>query len=344
MGKMDKINLIVVDSDRTEGEDFTKGVEAATHKDWKLLVKNNNNRNNALTNLIRYVKYAVVPLGLFFKRNKFNSIITWQQFYGLFFAFYCKLFRVKKNNKLFVMTFIYKEKKGLIGRIYRRFFDYVVHSEYIDGFSCVATVECQNYSRIFDLPIEKFHYVQWGLADYAKEYDTTVDESRFVFSAGRSNRDWPFVFEALGNSLYRGKMICAEGNYRGKYDNLEVLVNISDDEYYTQLAKSFCVLISIKDCSISAGQITLIQAMQFGKPVILTQSDGLTNDYVVDGFNGLIVEKDKDAVLNALKRLYEDSVLYSALSENGRKMYEEKFSNFRLGKDIGNIVRNILND
>lgn len=335
---MDKISLIVVDSDYIEGEDFTKGVEAATHKDWKLLVKNNNNRNNALTNLVRYAKYAVVPLGLFLNRNKYDSIIAWQQFYGLFFAFYCKLFKVKKNNKLFVMTFIYKEKKGLLGKLYRRFFDYVVHSEFIDGFSCVTTVECQNYSRIFELPIEKFHYVQWGLADYAKKYEITVDESRFVFSAGRSNRDWPFVFEALGNSLYHGKMICAEGNYRGKYDNLEVLVNISDDEYYTQLAKSFCVLISVKDCSISAGQITLIQAMQFGKPVIMTQSDGLTNDYVVDGFNGLIVEKNKEAVLHALKRLYEDSILYSTLSENGRRMYEESFSNYRLGKDIGAIT------
>lgn len=338
---MEKINLVVVDSNRTEGEDFVKGVEDLSHKDWKLLVKNSNNRKNAFTNLIRYVKYALVPFGLFIKRNKYDSIITWQQFYGLFFAFYCKLFHVKKSNNLFVMTFIYKEKKGLLGKLYRRFFNYVVHSEYIDGFSCVATVECQNYSRIFNLPIEKFHYVQWGLADYAKKYDTTVDERRFVFSAGRSNRDWPFVFETLGNSLYSGKMICAEGNYKGKYDNLEVLVNISDDEYYTQLAKSFCVLISIKDCSISAGQITLIQAMQFGKPVILTQSDGLTNDYVVDGFNGLIVEKDKDAVLNALKRLYEDPILYSTLSENGRKMYEERFSNLRLGRDIGEIVKRL---
>lgn len=331
-------NIIVMDSNELEGAEFSRGVSESTGESWKVIVKNCNDRSTKLSNIIRYIKYAVIPFGLFLQRNQYDQIIAWQQFFGLFFAFYCKLFRVKKVNKLIVMTFIYKEKRGVVGRLYRKFFDYVVHSEYIDGFTCVANVECENYSRIFDVPLKKFTYVQWGLPDYSAKYDTSVNQG-YIFSAGRSNRDWPFTFAALGNSPYQGKMVCSEGNYSGKYTNLEVLSNISDEEYYHTLAEAACVVISIKDCSISAGQITLIQAMQFGKPVILTQSDGLTNDYVVNGENGIIVEKDKEALLSAIEILLSNEELYNKLARNGKMLYKEKYSNYRLGKDVGNIAK-----
>lgn len=337
-----KHNIIIIDSNEKEGNDFKEGVKYATGQDWTLVVKNSNNRSNKIANFIRYIKYALVPLGIFLRRNKYDCIITWQQFYGLFFSFYCRLFHVEKKNKLLVMTFIYKEKNGIIGKIYKKFFDCVVSSPYIDGYTCVANIECENYSRIFNLPRDKFKYVQWGLADFSKEYK--IKKREYIFSAGRSNRDWAFIFDALGNTKYSGKMICSEGNYKGKFSNLDVFSNISDEEYYKILAQSYCVIISIKDCSISAGQITLIQAMQFGKPVILTQSDGLTNDYVVNEENGLIVGKDKKELLAAIGRLYEDDTLYRRLSQNGRKLFEERFSNYRLGKDVGTIMRNIEDD
>ena len=335
-------NIIIIDSNEKEGKDFKNGVTAATGQDWTLLVKNSNDRSSKFANFIRYMKYALVPLGVFFRRKKYDSIITWQQFYGLFFAFYCRLFRVKKINTLIVMTFIYKEKKGICGKLYRSFFDYVVRSKYIDRYTCVTNVECENYSRIFKLPKEKFEYVQWGLADFSSDYKITSGE--YIFSAGRSNRDWPFIFSSLGNTQYKGIMICSEGDYKGKYSNLEVLSNISDEEYYNILSQAYCVIISIKDCNISAGQITLIQAMQFGKPVILTQSDGLTNDYVINEENGLIVQKNKASLKDAIDRIYKDKKLYEKLSINGRKLYEDKFSNYRLGNDVGSIMRNVKND
>lgn len=338
---MAKRNIILIDSNETEGVDFKLGIEKVTGQKWTLVVKNSNDRSSKFANLIRYIKYATVPFDVFLRRKNYDDIITWQQFYGLFFAFYCKLFHVKKSNRLLVMTFIYKDKKGMIGRLYKKFFDYVVHSQYIDAYTCVANIECENYSRIFGLPRDKFNYVQWGLPDFSQKYETT--KGKYIFSAGRSNRDWEFVFEALGNSKYSGTMICSEENYAGKYSNLGVLSNISDEDYYRILSQTYCVVISIKDCSISAGQITLIQAMQFGKPVILTQSDGLTNDYVVNEENGLIVEKNKESLLAAIDRLYLDPDLYKRLSENGRRLFEEKFSNFRMGKDIGSIVMEIGN-
>ena len=126
--------------------------------------------------------------------------------------------------------------------------------------------------------------------------------------------------------------------YQNRFNNMNIFEKISDDEYYSLLAKSYCVFISIKDVTISAGQITLLQAMQFGKPVILTQSEGLTNDYVVNGENGIIVKKEKQEVLNALNRLYTDESFYKKLSINARKSYENSFSSYRMGREFGELL------
>lgn len=333
-------NVVIIDSNEQEGRDFITGLKNATDENWELIIKKCNDRSSKFMNAVRYMKYAIVPLRIFLFRKHYDRIVAWQQFYGLFFAFYCRLFHVKKENMLLVMTFIYKEKKGYVGKLYKRFFDYVVKSKYIDGFTCVAKIECENYSKVFNEPLERFHYVQWGLRDFSKEYNTAPAKERYVFSAGRSNRDWDFTFSALGDAPFAAKFVCSEFKQR-TYNNIEVFANIKDDEYYRILGGASCVFISTKNIGISAGQITLIQAMQFGKPVILTRSDGLTNDYVIDGYNGIVINKNKEELLGALTTLYSDKQLYDRLSRNGRRLYEEKYSNYRLGGDIGAIIRRI---
>ena len=133
----------------------------------------------------------------------------------------------------------------------------------------------------------------------------------------------------------------ADKDYQKRFNNMKVLSNILDEEYYSVLSKAFCVLLSIKEANVGAGQITLIQAMQFGKPLIVTKADGLSKDYVVHGENGLIVEKDKEAVLQALEMLYVDDELYKKLTTNARKAYETYFSCYRMGAKLGEIVREL---
>ena len=65
-----KQNIILIDSNETEGLDFKKGVEEATEKKWQLIVKNSNNRSSKLSNLVRYCKYAVVPFFVFLKKRE----------------------------------------------------------------------------------------------------------------------------------------------------------------------------------------------------------------------------------------------------------------------------------
>lgn len=339
MKKKNVINAVVVDNSLEDVREFVEGLEAFDKRKWDVLVHTSNDRSGKLLNAIRYFKYFFVGGKLFFTRSRYNTVITYQQFYGLIFAMLCRIFRVKKRFVLIIMSVVYKDKQGkLLHRLYKKFYEYAIESKYIDAIVCATTNDVEKYSSIFNIPKEKLPYIRWGVRDHSSAHQCSGNVEKYIFSAGKSNRDWEFVFAALGQSKYNAVIVGAESNYKDRFDNMTVLSKIPDTEYYDVLANSYCVFLSLKDTTVAAGQITLIQAMQFGKPLIVTEAEGLTNDYVINGENGLIVEKDKSAVLSAIERLYTDEGLYRKISINARKTYETDLSSYRMGIEIGRML------
>lgn len=129
--------------------------------------------------LLRYILFFLFPLLIVIKRRKYEKIVTWQQFYGLNYAFWCRLFHLPKVNDLTVMTFIYARKQGRIGRIYHRYMTYIVKSKYIDRFIVFSPKEAAYYSECFDEPIERFVSIPLG-----------VDPERKQDSDNPRNKKW----------------------------------------------------------------------------------------------------------------------------------------------------------
>ena len=97
------------------------------------------------------------------------------------------------------------------------------------------------------------------------------------------------------------------------------------------------MIISIDNCNLAGGEITIINAMQFGKPVILIQ-DNPHNDYVFEGISGFVVPKNKDKILEAANKLINDHKLRNKMAQNARKYYEDNFSIYSVGKKIGELT------
>jgi glycosyltransferase involved in cell wall biosynthesis len=75
-----------------------------------------------------------------------------------------------------------------------------------------------------------------------------------------------------------------------------------------------------------SGQVTVIESMMRGVPMIATACAG-TNDYVVDGVDGLLVApKNVASMVSALRTVWEDAALRGALSRNARQASLDKFS------------------
>ena len=95
--------------------------------EWIVKEKSTNRLcGGALLNVVRYLWYFLFPLQIVAQRHEYDKIIGWQQFYALNYAFFCRLFALKKVNDVTVMTFIYRRKKGLIGNLYHRYMNYII--------------------------------------------------------------------------------------------------------------------------------------------------------------------------------------------------------------------------
>lgn len=334
-----KRNIVIIDSSKDEGVEFIQGLKDQTGEDWDLVVETSNDRRTKAKEMLRYFKYFWVPFRTFVNRKKYKNIIAWQQFYGIMFAFYCRLFHVRKVNNLIVMSFIYKRKTGFKGKLYKWLINYVVTSKYVDSFTSVASIQCEKFAKEFNVPKDKFEFIPWGITDLAPSYKKLIKkESPYFFCAGRSNRDWDIVFKSFGNTDIPCKFIYSDKSYLDKYRNIEIRSNVPDEEYFDLSINSYCVIISIDNCNLAGGEITIINAMQFGKPVILIQ-DNPHNDYVFEGITGFVVPKNKKEILEIANKLINDHELRDVLAHNARKYYEDRFSIYSVGRGIGRIVR-----
>ena len=112
-------NVILTDGEIDELIDFKKGIQEETKLSWIIESTISNwGRTNFWLKIKRYLVYFYVPFKVFLHRKDYNMIIGWQQFYALILAFYCRFFNVKKDFFIYVINFTYKDKKGILGKIY----------------------------------------------------------------------------------------------------------------------------------------------------------------------------------------------------------------------------------
>ncbi len=327
-------NVILLDSAPRKEWNFLPLLEKETGLKWEIRHIDSHFSDPGWK---KKLKFFLFPAQLFLKREGINMILSFQQFYGLIFALYCRLFRVKKKNTLVVATFIYRPKKGLVGKLYFRFMKGMVQSPYIDRIICFSKSEPEYYRTLFDVKEGLFTYVPFAIGDAAPEFQKGgVREEGYILSAGKSNRDYDFLTEALADTPYPVRILSDAYKREGISGNIKIYGNVFGREYLEMLAGCYCVVVPLADVHISAGQFVFLQAMMFGKPVIVTESETV-RDYIQDGSSGLVIKKEKACLLDALKRLYGDPELYRTISVTGRKRYEEQYSLNRMAEKIGGL-------
>ena len=335
-----KKNVALFDSTAKQAEAFIQGLEAATQEEWEALVlRANQGRKNKLVNFLRYVKYFTFPFVVFLNRKKYNHIIGWQAFYGLLFAFYCRVFRVKKVNTLLIKNLVYKPKKGWIGKLYFAFMRYIITSDYVDIIVCSSERYCTYCAETFGVPKDKFCFVPFGVNDFTNRVEPNPSAAcDYILALGRSNRDWDFLIDGLKDCTYPVKIVCDELKRNDLPEHIRIYNNVWHDDAYRFVRDCRCVIIPIKDGDIVAGETVLIQAMSFSKPIIITKPSCLADDYVTDGENGLVVPKEKQALLAAVRKLMEDQTFYQKLAVSCRKTYEDKHSLYSFGVNVGIVL------
>ena len=333
---IDKKNIVLVDFDMDEKWSFLKTLESVTHDRWKVKGHATNYPNGNFSNFLRLFWYFFFPLAILIRRKQYAKVIGWQQFYGLNFAFWSRLFGLKKVNDLTVMTFIYKKKGGLKGKLYHKYMSYIVTSKYIDRFICFAKEECHYYSDIFGIDESKFIYVPLG---HPMATDIQIADDGYIFSTGRSNRDYDFLVNSLINTNF--KLIIACDTYHASHgiaENINVLNDCHGNDMLNLMAKCHCVVVPLKNLKVSSGQLVVLQAMSLGKPVICTDADGI-RDYVINGSTGFLIDNVEKQLLAVLDDLYVDTKKYTELSNNAKECYLSHFTENAMYERIANTQK-----
>lgn len=333
-GKISTKNIILLDILPTDNWTFKDDLIHHTKQFWQLLYWNN---GLELSTINRYCGYIVHSWSIFINRQFFNTIIAWQQFYGLFFAFYSRLFKIKKRNKLIIMTFIYKEKKGLFGIIYYNFIKYCVCSKYIDYILCFSKKEVIHYKNIFSESSNKFYAINLGIEKIdVDNLECFSDKETYYISAGRSNRDYDTLFKIYHNPN-KLLVICDGLSSPKNNKNIIVLHKTYNNDYLKLLKNAEAVIIFLDNINISSGQLVILQAMQLKVPIIISKSNAL-QEYIIHNKNALVINKNNIELNNALKKIKENKTLRNSLIENGYKMWKENFSMTALANQVSKFV------
>jgi glycosyltransferase involved in cell wall biosynthesis len=96
--------------------------------------------------------------------------------------------------------------------------------------------------------------------------------------------------------------------------------SVDDDELDRLYRSSFCV---VAPALLEDYGLTVIEAMQYGRPVIVCRDGGHLTEFIVDGVNGLVVEATGLAIAEGVRRLRSDPDLATALGRAGRITFEQ---------------------
>ncbi len=330
-------HLVLNDNSGDGLDDFISGLEAETGFSWHLANWiANQPRTGLMSEVKRYMRYIFKPFKLV-TNSHIESIVAWQQFYGVSYAFWNRLFRSRKKSQLTIMTFIYKQKQGLAGKLFHFFVNYAISSPYVDTIICTTSSECEKYRRAFPDAAHKFVFTPISVVDAAKgRVGSSSPEPNSVIAAGRSNRDYDFLIEELGGTDYKVEIIDDSFSSRREVpSNIRLISNLHGEKYLDHLANCWACVIPIDDPTVGSGQSVLLQAWALGRPVLCTRCEVLEGDYVHAGVDALVVDKKPGAMRQALDELRSDSALWESLSKTGRQQMEASHSLRALGEFVG---------
>lgn len=141
----------------------------------------------------------------------------------------------------------------------------------------------------------------------------------FAVAMGSANRDYPTLIESARISGIPLTIVAAPRLFDGIAlpANVTRLSGLSPEECWRLAQRARISIVPLASVDEASGQITVVEAMRMGRPLIATRSAG-TVDYVVDGENGLLIPpSDPVALAMAMQKLWDDAALREQIGAAG---------------------------
>ncbi len=198
-------------------------------------------------------------------------------------------------------------------------------------------VNLKRFEQSFDIQKEKeilgiktpYAVVMVAIFSALKDYDLFVEIAKKI---GEMRDDVTFVGVGNGVDFHRIQQrikdekinnICLPG-YK---NNVESIIAASD--------------IGLL-CTYSEGiSNSIIEYMGLSKPVITTDLTGGSNEIVVHGETGYIIDRNAEEIVNSINSLLDNKELRDSMGAKGRQIIADKFSIDRMGKEFESVYNEV---
>lgn len=184
-----------------------------------------------------------------------------------------------------------------------------------------SRAEVTSYSRWLRLPASRFLYVPLTAEVPEVRWHDELDRTPYAIALGTANRDYRSLFAALAQTGYPAIVVSGPSAVEGLEvpANVQVRSGLSLAQCHKLVSHARVQVIPIADVHAPSGQVTLIEGMMIGCPLIVTRCAG-TEDYLDDGAEGVMVPPgDVAALAAALQQLWDDAPQRTRLSAAARE-------------------------
>lgn len=205
--------------------------------------------------------------------------------------------------------------------------------------------DTSEYEKIYGIPPSKCVFVPFKVNYWEKmslEGELPGTEE-YVFTAGRSYRDFPTFIDAMRRVDYPGLLLYEEAALlkRSATDvdlsnlprNLIAAKNEGEQSWVEYIRRAKIVVVPLLPSTMYAPGLSLyLMAMAMGKCVIVTE--GLATRGMLQDEAVIVAPKDPGALAAAIVRVWSDDELRHATAESGRRYAECCGGESRLLADI----------
>ena len=185
-----------------------------------------------------------------------------------------------------------------------------------------------------------FDPMRWYVPGETPESKALAENGRFIFTSGRSYRDYKILARAV-----EGTEVCVkvssrpfnvEGfNLPGNMESMGWLdYRVAQDYMY----ESSFYVVPLQTINFAGGDSSLLQAMSFGKAVVATRAPS-TETYLEHGQTGLLVEPgDAKGMRQAILHLWRNPDEAIRMGKEARRRFEENHTMHKLAERVYEIA------
>jgi glycosyltransferase involved in cell wall biosynthesis len=208
--------------------------------------------------------------------------------------------------------------------------------------------EVEKYRRMLSLAPEAISYsphgwydpMRWYVPGETKEAAALAQNGRFIFTSGRSYRDYATLARAVTGTEACVKVSSRPFNLDGLDlpQNMEAMgwldYRVAQDYMYEC---SFYV-VPLQTIDFAGGDSSLLQAMSFGKAVVATRAPS-TETYLEHGQTGLLVEPgDAESMRRAILHLWQNPDEAIRMGKEARRRFEENHTMDKLAQRVYDVA------